>query len=113
MSSFEAGPGTADLAACLAQAAAGLAAAVAEPDRVPDDALKNLICQAVRLYAVKAETGLASPFPPSGGGVSADDVMITATDMMHALNLQLFELSMWQAMTGNCIAKSDRLDTAV
>lgn len=113
MSSCETMQGASDLAACLAQAAAGLATAVAEPDRVSDEALKNLICHAVRLYAVKAESGLASPFPPRGGGVSADDVMITATDMLHALNLQLFELSMWQAMTGNCIAKSDRLDKAV
>jgi hypothetical protein len=113
MSSSESMQNAADLAASLAQAIAGLAAAVDEPDRVPDQTLQNLICHAVRLYAVKAETGLSSPFPQRGGGVSADDVMIMATDMMHACNLQLFELSMWQAMTGNCIARKDRIDSAL
>ena len=109
MSSSEALPGASDLADCLAQAAAGLAAAVADPDRVSDEALQNLIGHAVRLYAVKAEAGLSSPFPRRGG-VTVDDVMIAATDMLHALNVQLFELSMWQAMTGHCIKRSDRAD---
>jgi hypothetical protein len=73
--------------------------------------LQNLICQAVRLYAAKAENGLDSPFPARGGGVTTDDVMIMTSDMLHALNVQLFELSMWQAMTGHCIRSKDRLDS--
>ena len=113
MSSPETIQGAGDLAGCLAQAATGLAAAIGDPDRVPDEALQNLLCHAVRLYAVKTEAGLSSPFPPRDGGVSADDVMIAATDMLHALNLQLFELSMWQAMTGNCIAPKHRFDSSV
>jgi hypothetical protein len=36
--------------------------------------------------------------------------MLTVTDLLHALNVQLFELSMWQAMTGNCIAPHQRVD---
>ena len=96
---------------CIAEASAALAAALDAPDRVPDEALQHLICQAVRLYAVKAENGLASPFPARGGGVNTDDVMIIASDMLHALNVQLFELSMWQAMTGHCIRSKDRLDS--
>ena len=38
------------------------------------------------------------------------DAMLTVTDLRHALNVQLFELSMWQAMTGNCIAPPQRVD---
>jgi hypothetical protein len=98
-------------AACIAEATAALAAALDAPDRVPSKALQNLICQAVRLYAAKAENGLDSPFPARGGGVTTDDVMIMASDMLHALNVQLFELSMWQAMTGHCIKSRDRLDS--
>jgi hypothetical protein len=113
MSSSETTPNTAELAACLAQAAAGLAAAVDDPGSVVDETLQSLICSAVRLYAAKAEVGLASPFPPRGGGVSVDEMMITASDMLHALNVQLFELSMWQAMTGHCIKSSDRIDSTV
>jgi hypothetical protein len=94
----------------LTHAADALAAAVAEPDRVSDAELRALIANAVRLYAVKAEGGMRAPLPPGGGGVTITDAMVTVTDILHALNVQLFELSMWQAMTGNCIAPHQRVD---
>jgi len=94
----------------LERAAETLAAAMGEPDRVSDAALRSLIAGVVRLYAAKAETGMRTPLPPNGGGVTITDTMLTVTDLMHALNVQLFELSMWQAMTGNCIAPHQRLD---
>jgi len=94
----------------LKHASDALAAAVADPDRVPDAALRTLIGNAVRLYAVKAENGMRAPLPAGGGGVTITDAMLTVTDLLHALNVQLFELSMWQAMTGNCIAPHQRVD---
>jgi hypothetical protein len=94
----------------LAGAADALAAAVSEPERIPDAALRALIANAVRLYAVKAENGMRTPLPPGGGGVTITDAMVAVTDLLHALNVQLFELSMWQAMTGNCIAPHQRVD---
>jgi hypothetical protein len=94
----------------LTRAADALAAAVAEPDQIGDAELRALIANAVRLYAVKAESGMRAPLPPGGGGVTVTDAMVTVTDLLHALNVQLFELSMWQAMTGNCIAPHQRVD---
>jgi hypothetical protein len=94
----------------LARAAEALASAVAEPDRVADADLRALIANAVKLYAVKAEGGMRAPLPAGGGGVTITDAMVTVTDVLHALNVQLFELSMWQAMTGNCIAPHQRVD---
>jgi hypothetical protein len=94
----------------LARACAALAAAVSDPDRVADADLRVLIANAVRLYAAKAETGMRAPVPPDGGGVTVTDAMVTVTDLLHTLNVQLFELSMWQAMTGNCIAPHQRVD---
>jgi hypothetical protein len=94
----------------LGRAADALAAAVSDPGRVADADLRALIASAVRLYAVKAETGMRAPLPPDGGGVTITDAMIAVTDLLHALNVQLFELSMWQAMTGNCIAPHQRVD---
>jgi hypothetical protein len=96
----------------LAQAAAALGAAVDNPDQVTDADLRALIAGAARLYAVKAENGMRTPLPPDKGGVTIDDTMILATDLLHALNVQLFELSMWQAMTGNCIAPHQRVDVS-
>jgi hypothetical protein len=94
----------------LARATDALATAVGDPDRIPDAALRALIANAVRLYAVKAENGMRAPLPPGGGGATITDAMLIATDLLHALNVQLFELSMWQAMTGNCIAPHQRVD---
>lgn len=94
----------------LSRASDALAAAVADPERIPDAALRALIANALRLYAVKAEGGMRTPLPAGGGGVTITDAMIGVTDLLHALNVQLFELSMWQAMTGNCIAPHQRID---
>jgi hypothetical protein len=94
----------------LARAAETLEAAVAEPDRIADADLRAVLANAVKLYAVKADSGMRAPLPPGGGGVTITDAMVTVTDLLHALNVQLFELSMWQAMTGNCIAPHQRVD---
>src|SRR5262245_39998986 len=94
----------------LTRAADALGAAVSDPGRIADDELRALIANAVKLYAVKAEAGMRAPLPPGGGGVTITDAMVTVTDLLHALNVQLFELSMWQAMTGNCIAPHQRVD---
>jgi hypothetical protein len=94
----------------LTHASNALSAALADPDRIPDTALRALIANALRLYAVKAEGGMRTPLPADGGGVTITDAMLAVTDILHALNVQLFELSMWQAMTGNCIAPHQRVD---
>jgi hypothetical protein len=93
----------------LARAAEALAAGVSDPDRIPDAELRALIANLVRLYAVKAENGMRAPLSQDSG-VTITDAMVTVTDLLHALNVQLFELSMWQAMTGNCIAPHQRVD---
>lgn len=94
----------------LARAAAVLGDAVGAPDGVPDDALRAVIAQALRLYAAKADTGMRTPLPRGGGGLTVTETMLAVTDLLHALNVQVFELSMWQAMSGNCIAPHQRVD---
>jgi hypothetical protein len=88
-----------------------LAAAFTDPERIPDAALRALLASAVKLYAVKAEAGMRTPLPPGGGGLTVTETMLTVTDLLHALNVQVFELSMWQAMSGNCIAPHQRVDS--
>jgi len=107
MSSSDADAASQDL---LRDATASLSAAVAEPDRIPDEAFRELMASAVRLYAAKAEAGMRHPLPPGGAGLTITETMVTVTDLLHAMNVQLFELSMWQAMTGNCIAPHQRVD---
>lgn len=107
MSLSEAGVRPSD---ALADAAAMLVAAIDEPGRIADGELRALLAAVVRLYAAKADAGMRMPLPPDGGGVGITEAMLTVTDLLHALNVQLFELSMWQAMSGNCIAPHQRLD---
>lgn len=95
----------------LARASAVLAKAATEPGSIPDDELRRLLACAVKLYALKAEDGMRTPLPPDGGGLTVTEIMLTVTDLLHALNVQVFELSMWQAMSGNCIAPHQRIDT--
>ena len=97
-------------AEALTRAADVLGAAVADPDRIPDEALRALMAHVVRLYALKAENGMRTPLPPGGGGLTVTETMVTVTDLLHALNVQMFELAMWQAMSGNCIAPHQRVD---
>lgn len=94
----------------LARASEALAEAVTEPGRIPDDDLRTLLAHAVKLYAVKAEGGMRTPLPPDCGGLTVTETMLTVTDLLHALNVQVFELSMWQALSGNCIAPHQRID---
>ena len=97
-------------AAALACAGDVLQGAIAAPDCVDDESLRSILALAVRVYAAKAEQGMRTPLPEGGAGVSVDEAMVTVTDLLHALNVQLFELSMWQAMSGNCIAPHQRVD---
>ena len=94
----------------IARACDALAAALGDPDRIADGELRALIANALRLYATKAENGMRTPLPPGAGGLTVTDAMVAVTDILHALNVQVFELSMWQAMTGNCIAPHQRVD---
>lgn len=68
----------------------------------PSDAeIQDMLAKAVRLYAERAmETEQTpAPFPP-GAPMTATEVMVTVTAMLKAVNLQVFELGMWQAWSG-------------
>lgn len=66
-----------------------------------DADVQAMLARAVRVYAERAA---ASDAPlaafPAGAQVTATDVMVTVTAMLKAVNLQVFELGMWQAWTG-------------
>jgi hypothetical protein len=75
---------------------------IARAGKQPSDAdIQNALAQAVRSYAERAaETDNAlSAFPPVAQ-MTATEVMVTVTAMLKAVNLQVFELGMWQAWSG-------------
>jgi hypothetical protein len=71
-----------------------------EMTRLSDADLQAKLAEAVRLYAERVEENGALSAFPSEQSVTATDVMITVTAMLKAVNLQVFELGMWQSWAG-------------
>lgn len=73
----------------------------ADDARLSDADIQAMLAKAVRLYAerVAENESVLSAFP-AGAPVTATDVMVTTTAMLKAVNLQVFELGMWQTWTG-------------
>ena len=69
--------------------------------RRPSDAdIQDMLANAVRLYAERAceRDGGLPAF--SSDAATATEVMVAVTAMLKAVNLQVFELGMWQAWSG-------------
>jgi hypothetical protein len=74
---------------------------MARPDARPSDAdIQAMLANAVRLVAERAaeRDGALPAFAPDAA--TATEVMVTVTAMLKAVNLQVFELGMWQAWSG-------------
>jgi hypothetical protein len=70
-------------------------------ERPSDAEIQVMLAKAVRLYAERAaETDGALPAFPAAAQVTATEVMVTVTAMLKAVNLQVFELGMWQSWAG-------------
>jgi hypothetical protein len=58
--------------------------------------IAELLATAVRLYSAKVEEcGDFAAVPP--GTINATDAMIASSALLRAVNVQLFELGMWQS----------------
>lgn len=69
--------------------------------RPSDTEIQDMLAKAVRLYAERAMEGEQAPAPfPPASPMTATEVMVTVTAMLKAVNLQVFELGMWQAWSG-------------
>ncbi len=68
-------------------------------DLVSAEALQALIAAACRVYSARSEAGEQfTPVPRHS--ISATDVMLTASGLLRAADLAVFELGMWQSWTG-------------
>jgi hypothetical protein len=73
----------------------GLAAG--DPNVLTPDTLQKLMSATCRLYSAQVEAG--SQMLPVGE-VTSTDIMVTASGLLRAGNLAVFELGMWQSWTG-------------
>jgi hypothetical protein len=69
-------------------------------DVLTPEAMQFLIAALCKLYSANVEQG--APYLPvnSRSGVTPTDVMVVASKLLRATNLQVFELGMWQSWTG-------------
>jgi hypothetical protein len=64
------------------------------------EAMQTLMGTLCRIYSTQVEGGATfTPIPP-GQAVSPTGIMLTASGLLRAANLAVFELGMWQSWTG-------------
>jgi len=68
-------------------------------DMVSAEALQKLIAAACRVYTARREAG-EQIMPVPKNSITATDVMVTASGLLRAVDLAVFELGMWQSWTG-------------
>lgn len=83
-------------AAGEALAAAERALAAEATAAIPDEAVQRLLTAGTRLFARKVEQEGRYFLPLTGrDAATATDVAVLVTEMLRAVNLNLFDLSMW------------------
>ena len=75
--------------------AAERALAAGQPGQVSDAELERVMTAAVRLYAAKAETDKPPAHPITPSAVTPTDVVMTVSDLIRAVGLNLWDVSMW------------------
>jgi hypothetical protein len=65
-----------------------------------EDAMRALMGALCRVYAAQVEGGATYTPIMEGQAVSPTAVMVTASGLLRAANLAVFELGMWQSWTG-------------
>jgi hypothetical protein len=76
------------------------ALATGRRDVLTAEALQALMAAVCRAYAARIEAGDSFLPLPQHGGATATDVVITASGLLKAANVAVFELGMWQSCTG-------------
>ena len=92
----------ADASATALRLAAEIERALAEgrTDAISTEALQALIAATCRVYSARMEVREDLLPLPNRSQVMDTDVMIMASGLLRAVNLQVFELGMWQSWTG-------------
>jgi hypothetical protein len=65
-----------------------------------EEAMQTLMGALCRVYAAQVENGAKYTPIAEGQVVSPTGVMVTASGLLRAANLAVFELGMWQSWTG-------------
>jgi hypothetical protein len=65
-------------------------------EAIPDQAVRSLLTMGVQLYYAKRASG--AKFPPlSEADVTASEVAVAVADMVKAVQIELFEVALWNS----------------
>jgi hypothetical protein len=64
-------------------------------DGISDAELARVLTAAVRLYAAKSDTVDTKPVPVEAEKLTPTDAVVTVTELIRAVGLNLWDLSMW------------------
>jgi hypothetical protein len=67
---------------------------------ISEEAMQALMGALCRVYSAQVENGATYTPIPEGQAVHPTGVMVTASGLLRAANLAVFELGMWQSWTG-------------
>ena len=76
------------------------ALAAGQTDALSDEALQALMAALCRTYGAQIEAGREVLPLKDRMSVTSTDIMTTASGLLRASNLAVFELGMWQSWTG-------------
>ena len=94
----------------VAEVTAQLRAVLERGDTIADAQLQELMAVATRLYAARVSDGTRLRALTADSQVNTTDAMVAVTGILHAVNVQLFELGMWQAWSGaNALYKGEKV----
>jgi hypothetical protein len=98
----ESAPGAIDVSAAAEKLAAEIECALADGrvDVLTLEAIQALVAAACRSYSARVEASGTFPALAARSRVTSTDVMVTASGLLKAANLAVFELGMWQSWTG-------------
>ena len=74
--------------------------AAGQAGALPDETMRHLMAALVKVYAAKFDEGQRPVLLDAESDVSATAVLVTASALMKASNLEIFELGMWQSWSG-------------
>jgi hypothetical protein len=69
-------------------------------DAISAEAIQKLMGTLCRVYTAQVENGATYTPIAEGQAVNPTGVMVTASGLLRAANLAVFELGMWQSWTG-------------
>jgi hypothetical protein len=73
------------------------AAVAASEDQPTAEAVQELLTAAVALYAARRQAGEDwSPLADGAAGLAPTEVLVTVSEMLEAVDVEVFELGLWR-----------------